>query len=153
MAFKFISAFLLALSVHTQVSAGMSGTVTDTSGAVIPFATVTARNVETGAERWTTTDMMGAYQLLALSIGQYEIEVTKSGFDAAIRQGIHLSVGQQAVVNFTLHVGDIQQEVRVTEEVPAVSTTTADISGLAGAQQIKDLPLNGRSYDGLMTLN
>jgi hypothetical protein len=154
----FSSLFLLSVLaqapvVFAQASASISGTVIDASGGAIPSATVTARNLETGAERTTTTDATGIYQLLVLSIGQYQIQAAKNGFNEAIREGIHLSTGQQAVLNFTLRVGNIEQQIRVTAEAPPVSATTSEISGLVAGQQVKDLPLNGRSYDELMTLN
>ncbi len=139
--------------VSAQVSAAISGTVTDPTGAAIPSSAVTAINIETGAERTTVTDAAGFYRVLALPVGQYEVRVTKSNFKEVIHSGIHLVVGQQAEVNFALQVGDVSQQITVTEETSPVTTTTADISGLVTEQQIKDLPLNGRSYDELMTLN
>jgi len=102
---------------------------------------------------YAATDDAGRYQVVSLPVGQYEVKVTKSGFQEEIRSGIHLVVGQEASVDIRLHVGEVQQRVTVTEEVPMVSTTTRDISGLVGEQQVKDLPLNGRSYDLLLPLN
>ena len=136
-----------------QISTALSGTVLDATGGAVPSATVTARNVETAAERTTTTDATGVYRLLVLPVGQYEIRVAKNGFNEAIREGIHLSVGQQAAVDFVLQVGNIEQQIRVIAEAAPLSTRTSDISGLVAGQQVKDLPLNGRSYDELMTLN
>ena len=140
-------------SAYAQVSASLSGIVTDPSGAPVPAAAVTAKNLETAAVRNAVTDDGGRYQVLSLAVGQYEVRVTKSGFQEEIRGGIHLVVGQEASVDFRLHVGEVQQRITVTEEAPMVSTTTRDISGLVGEQQVKDLPLNGRSYDLLLPLN
>ena len=136
-----------------QVSAVISGLVTDESGAAVSAATVSARNVETGAQRAVATDNGGRYRIAALPVGQYELGVKKDGFQQALRSGLHLAVDQEATVDFTLKVGEVQQRITVTEEAPAVSTTTTDISGMVAEQQIKDLPLNGRSYDELLTLN
>jgi len=136
-----------------QDSAAISGTVRDASAATVSMAAVTAENVETGAERATMTDPSGFYELLALPVGQYEVRVTKDGFREVLHGGIHLAVGQQAVVDFDLQVGPVTQQLTVTPEAPPVANTTADISGLVGELQVKDLPLNGRSYDELMTLN
>ena len=116
-------------------------------------ATVAARNTETGAERATSTDAAGTYHLLGLAVGQYEITVMRDGFQSVIRKGVHLVVGQQGIADFSLQIGEVRQQITVTEEVSPVGTTTADISGLVGEQQVKNLPLNGRSYDLLMTLN
>ena len=79
--------------------------------------------------------------------------VKKNGFAEAVRSGIRLVVGQDARVDLTLRVGAVSEEVKVTGDAAIVSVTTQDISGLVGEQQVKDLPLNGRSYDLLLTLN
>jgi len=140
-------------SAYAQVSASLSGIVTDPSGAPVPAATVTAKNLETAAVRNAVTDDAGRYQVLSLAVGRYEVRVTKPGFQEEIHGGIHLVVGQEASVDFRLHVGEVQQRITVSEEAPMVSTTTRDISGLVGEQQVKELPLNGRSFDLLLTLN
>src|SRR5260370_25838650 len=136
-----------------QSSASIKGIVTDPSGAPVPGARVTAKNTETGAVRRAITDDAGRYQIVWVAVGQYEVAVTKPGFQEAIRSGIRLVVGQEASVDLKLQVSAVQAEVRVTEDAPIVSTTTRDISGLVGEQQVKDLPLNGRSYDLLLPLN
>lgn len=148
--------FVLAscsLSARAQVSASITGNVTDPSNAPVPAATVTAKNTETGAERSSVTDDAGRYQIVSLPVGQYEVKVAKSGFQEAIRSGIRLVIGQEAAVDLQLQVSAVRAEVRVTGDAPIVSTTTRDISGLVGEQQVKDLPLNGRSYDLLLPLN
>ena len=139
--------------VLAQGTASISGRAVDASGAAIPDARVSVRNVETGETRATNTDAGGFYRVLSLPVGGYEINVGKDGFKTAIRLGINLSVGQEAVVHVALEVGALAQEVTVTAEAPLVNTTTAETSGLVGEQQVKDLPLNGRSFDNLITLN
>jgi carboxypeptidase family protein len=138
---------------RAQVSASIKGIVTDPSGAPVPGATVTSTNTETGAVRSATTDEGGRYQMVWLAVGRYEVTATKPGFQEAIRGGILLVVGQEASVDLRLEVNAVKAEVKVTEDAPIVSTTTRDISGLVGEQQVKDLPLNGRSYDLLLPLN
>jgi hypothetical protein len=138
---------------HAQVSASLTGFVTDPSGAPVGSAQVTVKNTETGAIRTSTTDDAGHYQVLSLSVGEYEVRVSKTGFQEAVRSGIQLVVGQEANVGLRLQVGEVRSEIRVTGDAAIVSTTTRDISGLVGEQQIKDLPLNGRSYDLLLPLN
>jgi len=145
---------LLSMSpVSAQVSAVVSGTITDASGARVTAANVTVRNVDTGASRSTITDAAGHYQFTSLLVGQYEIRVGKEGFAQEVRTGIHLVVGQDAIVNMELRVGESSQQVTVSGDAPLVGVTTADVTGLVGEQQIKHLPLNGRSYDQLLTLN
>ncbi len=81
------------------------------------------------------------------------MKAEKAGFKSAVRTGIELVVGQEAVVNLQLEVGELVQQVTVAAEAPLVNTTTSQVSGVVGEQQIKDLPLNGRSIDNLVTLN
>src|SRR6267154_58407 len=140
-------------SARAQVSASIKGTVTDPSGAPVPTAAVKAKNLETGAIRNSVTDEAGRYLVLSLPLGEYEIRVTKAGFQDAIRSGIHLVVGEEASVDLRLAVGVEISQITVTTDAPVVSTTTRDISGLVGGQAVKELPLNGRSYDLLLPLN
>ena len=144
---------IFASAVSAQVTANLSGTVTDQSGATVSGADVTVKNVETGAIRNTTTGDSGRYQVFALPIGAYEVRVTRQGFAEQIRTGIRLVVGQDARVDVTLSVGPVSQRITVNSDAPLVSVSTADVPGLVGEQQVKDLPLNGRSYDLLVTLN
>jgi len=138
---------------QAQVSAAISGRVTDPAGAVVSGATVTANSLETQAVRTTVTDEAGRYSILSLAVGVYEVRISKQGFQEAIRGGIHLAVGQEAVVDMALRLGQITEQVKVNVDAPLVSLTYADISGLVAEEQVKELPLNGRSYDELMTLN
>ncbi len=150
---RLILFFFFAASACAQVAAILSGTITDPSGAVVSAANVTAKNVDTGAIRSTVTDAQGHYQFFALPVGQYEIHGLKTGFTEQVRTGVHLVVGQSAVVDMNLQVGESTQQVTVNGDAPLVGVTTADIAGLVGEHQIKNLPLNGRSYDELLTLN
>jgi hypothetical protein len=146
---------LVLCSPHAQAqtSASIKGIVLDPSGAPVPGASVKAKNLETSSTRTTTTDELGRYLLLALPVGEYELRVSKSGFRDAIHTGIYLVVGQEANVDLRLQVSSVTSEVSVHGDAPMVSTTTSDISGLVGEQAVKDLPLNGRSYDLLLPLN
>ena len=143
----------LPVIAHCQTSASLSGAVVDDSGARIQSAIITARSTDLGLERTATTDSTGHYEMRSLEIGTYEIDVTKQGFKEEIRKGVQLEVGQEAVVDFHLHVGPVAEQVTVDADVPMASATTADISGLVGGGQIRNLPLNGRSFDLLMMLN
>ena len=144
---------LAAPGALAQVSAALSGRVTDQSGAAVSAASVTAQNSETGLSRSTVTDQAGRYQLFALPVGLYEVQVKKDGFAEGVRTGIRLVIGQDASADLTLRVGPVTEEVKVNGDAAMVSVTTQDISGLVGERQVKDLPLNGRSYDLLLTLN
>lgn len=136
-----------------QVTSSITGTVQDTSGANVPAATVTVRSLETGAARTVSTDESGAYRVLGITVGRYEIKVAKEGFKTAVKANVELVVGEGAVVNISLEVGQARQEVTVTGEASLVDTNTTPASGLVSEHQVKDLPLNGRSFDNLITLN
>ncbi len=143
----------LALPLRGQVTAAVSGTVEDSSGAGVASAMVTVKSLETGASRTATTDSAGHYAVLSLPLGAQEVKAEKAGFKSAVRTGVDLVVGQEAVVNLQLEVGELVQQVTVAAETPLVNTTTQQVSGVVGEQQIKDLPLNGRSFDNLIALN
>src|SRR5713101_4202749 len=131
----------------------LTGTVRDTSGAVLPGAAVIVKHVDTGLTRTAQADSGGSYSVQSLPVGQYEVTGEKMGFRKEVRNGINLAVAQQAVVDLTLQVGSLDQQVTVTGEAPLVNTTVSSTSGLITENQLKDLPLNGRSFDQLLTLN
>src|SRR6266481_5268337 len=148
-----LGVILGALVLSAQVSTGtISGVVQDQSGSVIPGATLTIRNVDTGTVRTLTSDVGGRYTAPDLSLGGYEVQAQQMGFQTEIRTGITLTVGQQAVVNLALKVGQISDRVTITAEAPLVESTTSAMSSLVDARTIRDLPLNGRSYDQLALL-
>src|SRR5881396_3465550 len=134
-------------------SAAISGVVHDTTGAVIPGTTVTAKHVETGLTRTVQTNEEGGYTMPQLPVGSYEMTAEKPGFRQQVRSGITLVVAQEAVVNLTLDVGDLAEKITVTEDTPIVNTTLNSVSGLINQQQVKDMPLNGRSFNDLLLLN
>ena len=140
-------------ATHGQVSASIRGVVTDTTSALVAHAAVSVKSLETDVVRTASTDDAGRYLVLALPVGRYELRVSKSGFQDAVQSGISLVVGQEASVNLQLQVSTVKSEVKVTGDAAIVSVTTRDISGLVSEQAVKDLPLNGRSYDLLLPLN
>ncbi len=145
---------LIAAPSWSQVVGGsILGVVRDDSGSPIPAAAVTIKNVETGGERKATTDDSGRYSAFSVAIGKYEVTAEKTGFATQHKTGINLVVGQTVALDFTLPVGEVQQAITVEESPSQVSVSTQQISGLVNENQVKDLPLNGRSYDELMTLN
>ena len=146
-------ALTLSPGAHGQAAASISGVVTDASGAPVASAVVITKNLETGAVRNTMTNESGGYLVLALAVGPYEVRGGKAGFQEAIRSGVHLVVGQEARVDLRLQVGAVRTEVSVTGDAAVVSTSTINISGLVGEREVKELPLNGRSYDLLLALD
>jgi hypothetical protein len=151
----FVAGIALASSlVFAQGFTGtITGTVKDESGAVLQGAVVTARHTETGLTRSAVTDAGGGYGIPSLPVGAYEITAQEPGFKVELLRGIDLAAAQEAVVNVTLQLGNVQQQVTIAAEAPLVNTTLASTSGLITEQQVKDMPLNGRSFDQLLTLN
>ena len=150
-----LAVLLLAVCglANAQVTATISGKIEDPSGMAVDAAVVSVRSFETGAVRTTTTDSAGAFTFPSLPLGAQEIKAEKNGFKTAVRNGVTLQVGEDAVVNLQLEVGELAQQITVSEETPIVNTTTSQTSGTVDAREIKDLPLNGRSFDDLLTLN
>jgi hypothetical protein len=142
-----------AMTFGQVVGGTISGVVLDVSGAVVPGATVDIKNQETGGERHLVSDGSGGYAAPSIPIGTYTISVSHEGFAPQTRTGIGLTVGQATRIVLTLHAGSRAEEVTVTDAPRAVNVSTQQTSGLVDERQVKDLPLNGRSYDQLITLN
>jgi outer membrane receptor protein involved in Fe transport len=147
---------LLLISVQAlkaQLPTGtISGQVHDASAAAIPGATVTATNRETGAVRSTQSGPDGRFTLPAMMVGVYDVKAEAPAFRAEVQQNLTLTVGQEAVLNFALQVGSVTEAVTVMAEAPLVETTSGALGGLVGAQQVSDLPLNGRNFNDLVLL-
>jgi hypothetical protein len=140
---------------HTygQTVGGMiSGIVTDTSGATIPDAKIVIKNTATGQERTINTNAAGLYSAPNLLAGSYEVRGSASGFSTEVRTGVILTVGAQQVLNITMKVGLVSSAVEVKSEIPAVQLSTSTISGVVNRSTIVELPLNGRDWTQLATL-
>src|SRR6266436_10028869 len=148
-----ISVILSGHVVSAQVTTGtILGVVQDSTGAVIPGVSVMVKNLDTGLTRTATTDEGGRYTVPDLTLGNYEANAQLPGFQTEVRSGITLTVGRSAVINFALKVGQLSDKVTITEEAPLVESTTSAMSSLVDERTIRDLPLNGRSWDNLALL-
>jgi Carboxypeptidase regulatory-like domain/TonB-dependent Receptor Plug Domain/TonB dependent receptor len=154
-----VSALLLlsagASRVEGQAQVGrasLSGTATDSSGAVLVGATIEATDVGTGIAQTTTTDSEGRYRFPDLAIGTYSVKATSAGFETVVHTGVALAIGASPVVDFSLPVGQQTQSVEVASQVSQVETQTAAVSSLVSQEQIRDLPLNGRNFEQLISL-
>jgi hypothetical protein len=151
-----LAAILLFSSVPSVLAQGaggtIAGTVTDETGGAVPGATVTIRNTDTAAARELLTGPDGRYTATNLAPGPYTITATLTGFTSVERSGIRLTVGREIVVDIGLRVGGLQDVVTVVGEAAAVDTRTSSTGSLIAEEQIKNLPLNGRSYIELATL-
>jgi hypothetical protein len=139
--------------VSAQVSgATLNGTVTDASGAAIPRAQLAITDISTGVVRTAETDSAGFYSVPNLLPAIYEVRVTAPGFSTAVQKGVTLGVGAQQVLNVAMQVGQVSQTVEVTTEVVAVELSSSTVSGDVNPTTVRELPLNGRDWIQLATL-
>lgn len=147
---------LLLVSVSPafgQIDRGaIAGKVLDASGAVVPKATVTVTNKDTGVVLTTPVNETGEYQVLALISGKYSVKASAQGFETAVRDDIDLHVQDRLSIDFTLKVGAVNQEVVVSAGEPLLQTQNADVGSVVDEQRVNDLPLNGRRYADLALL-
>jgi hypothetical protein len=136
-----------------QGDASIQGTVSDSSGGAIPGVAIRIKNVDTGAERNQVTNEAGRYDAASLPVGRYELRAEKTGFRSQEKTAISLVLGQRETVDVVLQIGDVRETVQVESAPTVIAVTTEDVSGLIGERQVKELPLNGRSYDQLISLN
>jgi outer membrane receptor protein involved in Fe transport len=146
---------MMIAAVSLAGAQGAAGTITgvasDQSGAVLPGVSIAIRNADTGATRELVTDTAGRFQAPNLPPGPYTVSATLAGFGKVERSGIRLTVGRDAVVDFQLKVGAVQDVITVVGEVSAIETRSASTGGLISEEQISNLPLNGRSFIELAT--
>src|SRR5437899_7565711 len=143
---------LSAVLVYGQGTSGtILGTVTDPQSAVIAGVIVSVKNLDTQRQRQVVTDSDGYYRVEALPVGRYEVRAERQGFKVTV-SSLTLTVGEEAVTNFKMEVGSLSEQVIVTSTGTEVETTTATMGGLVDEKKIRDLPLNGRSFDQLIYL-
>jgi hypothetical protein len=135
----------LSLSAQ-QITGTISGTVSDPSGAIIRGAAVTARQVETGLARTTTSDRNGNYVILELPIGHYRLQVAAIGFQEYVQDGITLNVNETAAVSPRLSLGSEKQQVLVSADAALIEPTVTSMGEVVQRRELEDLPLNGRNF-------
>src|SRR5260221_8746879 len=148
---SFVVWIVLAPSALAQ-NAQITGSVKDSSGAIIPGATVTVRNVDTGFSRTAVTNDVGEYRLPSLPPGRYALTSELSGFSTETRPDITLIIDQTAIINFSLKPATVSETVTVTGESPIVDVTRSDVSTSVSSQQIQDLPVASRRWIDLAML-
>jgi Carboxypeptidase regulatory-like domain/TonB-dependent Receptor Plug Domain/TonB dependent receptor len=149
----FIFCFLVSVPLHAQVTgATVTGTVTDASGAVVAGAQISLKNTATGVTRDSVADTSGFYAVPNLAPGDYEVKVSAQGFSTAVQSSLALAVGQQLQLNFSLKVGETTTTVQVTEAAPQIDLTSSALTGQVESETVRDLPLNGRDWTSLATL-
>ena len=153
----FACAMLCLFGISASVSAqgdmaAVTGRVFDPNAAIIIEATVVARNVDTGVERSVLTNEDGIYRFASLSPGNYEFTVSKRGFKAIVKPGVTLHLADTISMNFNMVVGTINETVRVEAGASMINTTDASVSTVVDQTYVKNMPLNGRSFQDLILL-
>lgn len=148
-----VTALLVNNAAIAQVpTSAISGTVRDASGAVVSGAAVTVNSRETGLTRTVQSGQDGHYKLSSLPVGVYDVRAEAPGFQTQLQENLNLAVGQEAVLNFSMAIGAVQETVTVTAAAPLVDTTSGALGGLVNEQRVSDLPLNGRNFNDLVLL-
>ncbi len=149
--FSLISLFLgLATAYGQQTTGQINGTLTDSSGAVVPNATVTAKNKENGFTRSTKSSSAGAYTVTELPPGNYSVTTEAAGFAKTVDEAVAIQVGQSLTLNFTMKTGGSNETITVTEEAPLIEQTRSEIGGSVSPLEVKELPIVDRNFAGLM---
>lgn len=141
--------FLVLLSTAGSAlaqSASIIGTVTDSTKAVLPGATITATNIDTGLQTNAVSGPNGEYRLAPLNPGMYRLQAELQGFSTITVASVELLVGQNATVPFTLAVAQLSESVTVTGEAPFVDTASSQVAGNVDRRQMESLPLQGRNW-------
>ena len=150
-------ALLFVFSLPSRVSAqvvgaSISGTVSDASGSKMAGVNIVITNVGTGIATTTSTKAEGTFGVPNLQPGNYEVSASAKGFSTLLRKGITLTVGQELILNLSLQVGGVNEQVTVTAEAPTVNLANATFGGLIEQKTVAELPLNGRSWTDLAIL-
>ncbi|MFN7934739.1 MAG: TonB-dependent receptor [Bryobacteraceae bacterium] len=147
-----VAGVLLPTATNAQVStAALNGTVTDSTGAIVPEAALILRNTQTGVETRTTTNAQGVYVILNILPGKYVLEAGKQGFSSSRMEEFALVVNQRSVFDFHLEVGKVQEAVTVEAVGAQLQSATAELGSVLTRQQVVDLPL-GRNIQNMMRL-
>jgi Carboxypeptidase regulatory-like domain len=144
--FTMLLAFCGRAFAQAGATGSILGTVSDSSGAIIPNVTVTVTNTATGVANRTVTSSAGDYVVPALMPGTYSVAAEAKGFEKDVASGITLSVNQRARVDLTLKPGAVSETVDVTAQAVSLDTDSAALSQLVSQQQVEELPLNGRNF-------
>jgi Carboxypeptidase regulatory-like domain len=150
-----LAVIVLLLPVHgrTQVAeATLSGSITNPSGSFIPGAQIAVTNTATGITATVTSNSAGIYTAPNLIPGSYKVTISAAGFRRVSQTGITLTVGAQQVLNMTMTVGVATQTINVTGVPPALDLTSSTISATVGENEVRGLPLNGRDWTTIATL-
>jgi len=148
-----IGVLLQAPAADAQTITGtITGVVKDSSGGVLPGATMTMTQLQTNRQEVAVTDVEGRYRSLPLPLGTYRVEASLSGFKSALQSGVMLTLDEVARVDFVLELGTVQEAVEVVAQAPLVEANSSTLSKLVDNRRIAELPLNTRNVYSLIFL-
>src|ERR1700730_1664484 len=151
--FVLILNLFFAISMHSQVTgATLSGTVTDASGGSISGAEISVTNTATGVNKSVTVDSAGYYSIPNLPAGVYEVAVTATGFSRSVQSNLNLAVGAQQQLNFSMKLGVTTETLQVNDTAPQIDLSSSTLTAQVESQTVLELPLNGRDWTSLATL-
>jgi len=142
----------LPSSAQAQATAAITGTVRDSSGAVVPDATVVLHNTANDLDRSTTSNEVGYYVIPEVQPGNYLLKASSKGFSSAERTNLQVVVNQPVTVDFTLKTGSVTEVISVEANAVGVETASSELGVAVVKQQVNDLPLNGRNFTQLLNL-
>lgn len=131
---------------NAQATASIEGLISDQHGAVIAAAEITAQDLAIGVTRVVTTDVAGRYQIAALPIGDYRLEVRAKGFETRILELLRIEIGRKVTQDFQLEVGDVSQTVTVIAAGDLIERATTSVGHVTDRRMVQELPLNGRYF-------
>lgn len=150
--FVFILSLLGVVSAQTGTTGQITGSVTDQSGAVVPSATITVTKIDTGEKRTVMTSDEGNYSIPNLAVGIYNVSVTKDGFKETSVNNLTVNVANVTRQNIALEIGQVSEIVQITADAVQVQTESGTVGEIVSGEQVRELPLNGRSFVQLTQL-
>src|SRR6478735_166711 len=145
--FSLFSVLVVEVPARAQVAAGeITGRVKDQNGAAVPGASITVTETQTNRQRIVVSMGDGVYTAASLAPGEYRLDLELAGFKPVRREGVRVSTGEKARIDFVVSVGDIREQVTVVGDSPIVRAETASLGTVVEHEQVVQLPLNGRLF-------
>ena len=141
-----------AAAFGQSTTGGVNGTITDTTGAVVPGTAVTLSNVETGVEVTTEANASGFFVFVNVQPGNYTLVSEQTGFKSAVLPTFNVGVNQTVTQNIALEVGSVTETIEVMAQAEQLQQSTSELGTVIGVKEVEDLPLNGRNFTQLLTL-